>query len=220
MDGGGGRRRRARRHTIGNRAVVWRVLCALLAGPLAVVWLIGVAQADTYAIDRNHTLVAFTWERIGLSRQQGRFTDVSGSVAFDPAAPEAAQLDISIRASSLQTGVDALDRHLRSVDFFDVATHPVITFRSTAVVKTGEKTGDVTGDLTLLGVTAPVTLQVTWRFSGPHPLGAINPSLAGRTVAVFAARGTLKRSAFGMTRAIPLVSDDIEIVIETETLKK
>jgi polyisoprenoid-binding protein YceI len=178
------------------------------------------ALADTYTIDKSHTLVAFGWERAGLSRQQGRFTDVSGAVDFDPANLEAAKLDVSIRASSVQTGVDALDRHLRSADFFDTANHPVVTFKSTAVRRTGDKQGQITGELTLLGVTKPVTLDVTWVFTGLHPLGQINPGLRDRTVSVFSAKGVIKRSDWGMTRVIPLVADDIAITIETELLKK
>jgi polyisoprenoid-binding protein YceI len=178
------------------------------------------AGAEVYSIDKSHTLVAFGWERNGLSRQQGRFTDVNGTVAFDTANPEAGNVDVTIRTSSIQTGVDALDRHLRSADFFDVANHPVMTFRSTSITRTGDKTGDMTGDLTMLGVTRPVTLQVTWVFTGPHPLGQINPALRDRTVSVFSARGLLKRSAWGLSRVIPLVADDIQLTIETELLKK
>jgi polyisoprenoid-binding protein YceI len=186
---------------------------------LSVAWM-GLAQADSYTLDKGHTLVSFAWERAGLSRQQGRFTDANGSVAFDPAKPEDSTIDVTVRASSLQTGVEALDRHLRSADFFDVAQHPVITFKSTSVTKTSDKKGELVGDLTMLGVTKPVKLQVSWIYTGPHPLGQINPALRDRTVSVFSATGTIKRSDWGITRVIPLVSDDIQLTIETELLKK
>ena len=191
----------------------WAVIAA------AALW-VGSARADEFALDKGHTQVSFGWERSGLSRQQGRFTDVTGTLDFNPETPEAAKVDVTVRASSIQTGVDALDRHLRSADFFDVANHPVITFKSTAVTKTGDKSGQLTGDLTMLGITKPVTLDVTWQFTGPHPLGAINPQLAGRVVSVFSAKGTIERSAWGLSRVIPLVSDKIQITIETEALKK
>ena len=191
----------------------WAVIAA------AALW-VGSARADEFALDKGHTQVSFGWERSGLSRQQGRFTDVTGTLDFNPETPEAAKVDVTVRASSIQTGVDALDRHLRSADFFDVANHPVITFKSTAVTKTGDKSGQLTGDLTMLGITKPVTLDVTWQFTGPHPLGAINPQLAGRVVSVFSAKGTIERSAWGLSRVIPLVSDKIQIAIETEALKK
>jgi polyisoprenoid-binding protein YceI len=189
--------------------------------PAVVALLLAVpAAADTYVFDRGHTFVGFSWERAGLSRQQGRFTDIAGTVEFDAEKPEAATVEVTIRASSLQTGVDVLDRALRSPDFFDSANHPVITFKSTAVTKTGEKTGTVTGDLTMLGLTKPVTLQVLFAFAGPHPQGNINASLRDKAVAVFSAKGSLKRSDWGLSRAIPMVSDDIQVTIETELLKK
>jgi polyisoprenoid-binding protein YceI len=201
-----------------------RRISAGLAGLGLAIAMLGPAASATaetvYSFDRQHTALIFAWQRIGLSRQQGRFTDVSGTLEFDPARPEASRLDVAIRASSLQTGVDVLDRHLRSADFFDVAAHPIITFRSSEVRITGEKSGEVTGELTMLGVAKPVTLQVEWVFTGAHPLGQINPTLAGRPVAVFSARTTLQRSAWGLGRGIPLVSDEIEIRIDTEALGK
>jgi polyisoprenoid-binding protein YceI len=197
-----------------------RAGCAAAFLGLAIAAHVEGAAADTYQLDKGHTQVAFSWERAGLSRQQGRFTDVNGTVDFNPEAPEVSSVDVTIRASSIQTGVEALDRHLRTGDFFDAAVFPVITFKSTAVRKTGDKSGELTGDLTLLGVTKPVTLAVSWVFTGEHPLGRINASYNGKTVSVFRATGTLKRSDWGMARVIPLVSDEIQISIETELVKK
>lgn len=190
-----------------------------------IVWLVlslvTPVRAETiYAFDRQHTALVFSWQRLGLSRQQGRFTDVAGQLSFDPERVEESKLEVAIRTASVQTGVDALDRHLRSPDFFDAVTNPLMTFRSTAVQRTGPRTGTVAGDLTIAGSTQPVTLDVEWIFTGPHPLGEINPTLRNRPIAVFAAKTTLKRSDFGLTRGIPLVSDDIEIRIETELLGK
>lgn len=182
--------------------------------------LAGAARADTYVFDRDHTLVSFSWERTGLSRQQGRFTDVQGSVAFDPAKVEESTVDVTVRISSLQTGVDALDRQLRSRDFFDSGSFPVATFKSTQVRATAEKSGEVTGDLTIMGITKPVTLDVTWVSLGEHPHGSINAAYRGRTVAVFRATGSLKRSDWGLARVVPLVSDEIRLTIEAEMLKR
>lgn len=188
----------------------------LLAGVLAS----PAAFADTYVFDRDHTLVSFSWERTGLSRQQGRFTDVQGTLAFDPAKVQESAVDVTVRVSSLQTGVEALDRQLRSRDFFDSASFPVATFKSTQVRATGDKTGEVTGDLTIMGITRPVTLEVTWVSLGKHPHGAINAAYRGRSVAVFRATGSLKRSEWGLARVVPLVSDEIRLTIEAEMLKR
>lgn len=180
----------------------------------------GPARAATYVVDKENTQVAFSWDRVGLTRQMGRFTDVSGSLEFEPETPESGALDVTLRTASIQTGVAAFDRNLRSPDFFDAASFPVITFKSTGIARTGDKTGEVTGDLTILGVTKPVTLKVTWVFTGEHPFGKMNAAYRDKTVSVFSAKGTLKRSEWGLSRVIPYVADEITLDIEAELIRK
>ena len=175
---------------------------------------------DIYVFERGHAAILFSWNHLGLSRQTGRFTDYEGSLELDVDNPEASRLDVRIKAASLATGFDALDRQLKTADYFNVAAHPALTFQSTAVKRTGDKTADVTGDLTILGVTKPVTLAVVLNFAGTHPLGDINPAYRERRAAGFGATARIKRSDWGMDRATPLVSDEIEIAIESEFLKK
>ena len=91
-----------------------------------------------------------------------------------------------------------------------------MTFVSTGVEKTGEKTGKLLGDLTLLGVTKPVTLDVTFHRVAPHPLNSYNHVLT----AGFSAQATIKRSEFGMKYGLKGLSDDIEIILEVEAAKK
>jgi polyisoprenoid-binding protein YceI len=178
------------------------------------------ARADTYAFDRDHTNITFSWNHLGISRQSARILDFDGILDFDPENPENASVDVTMRVASLFTGTRVLDRDLKSSDFFDAARYPEITFKSTLIRKVGERSGEVAGDLTILGVTYPVVLQVRWNFSGEHPLGDINPAYKGKYVAGFSAVTTVLRSAWGLKRAIPLVSDEIEIAIEAEFLRK
>lgn len=176
--------------------------------------------ADTFTLDKQHTEVRFSWDHLGLSRQSGKFTDVAGTVKFNPEAPEATSLDVKISVASLQTGVTALDTHLvKTRDYFDTAAHPTITFQSTGVRLTGDKTAELVGDLTINGIAKPVTLAVVWNFLGPHPLGSINPTYAERISAGFSARTQILRSEWGIARTIPLVSDEIRISIEAEMHK-
>ena len=188
----------------------------LLAGGMCVPQ----ARADTYAFDRDHTNITFSWNHLGISRQSARILDFDGILDFDPENPENASVDVTMRVASLFTGTRVLDRDLKSSDFFDAARYPEITFKSTLIRKVGERSGEVAGDLTILGVTYPVVLQVRWNFSGEHPLGDINPAYKGKYVAGFSAVTTVLRSAWGLKRAIPLVSDEIEIAIEAEFLRK
>lgn len=178
------------------------------------------ARADVYTFDPGYTNVTFSWNHLGLSRQSGRILQYGGVLEFDPMEPEQAKVDVALKVASLSTGVAQLDRDLRSSDFFDAARHPEIAFRSTSIRTTGEKTGEVEGDLTIMGETRPVVLQVRWNYTGEHPLAKLNPTYIGKFVSGFSARTTILRSAWGIKRAIPLVSDEIEISIETEWVRK
>lgn len=178
------------------------------------------AAAETFVLDKQHTEVRFTWDHLGLSRQSGNFHDVSGTVKFDPEAPDQSSVDVTIKVASLSTGVPALDTHLiKSKDYFDVAAHPVITFKSSAVRRTADKSAELAGDLTINGITKPVTLAVVWNYLGPHPLGEINPTYKDILAAGFSARTQILRSEWGISRTIPLVSDEIRISIEAEMQK-
>lgn len=178
------------------------------------------AAPDSYTFDRAHTEVRASWDHLGLSRQSARFNDVSGSVLFDPERPEDSSAEVTIKVASVQTGVAALDNHLvKTKDFFDTLAHPTITFRSQSVRMTSDKTAEMTGELTVNGITRPVVLAVVWNYLGPHPLGAVNPTLKDVVVAGFSARTQILRSEWGITRTIPLVSDEVRISIETELQK-
>lgn len=215
LDITGHRGRTNRRSTIAS--VPGRAVAAML---LALAALAPPVLADTWVLDRAHTNVTFSWNHLGISRQSARILDVEGTLEFDPAEPEKGTVAVTFRVQSISTGVEALDRHLRSADFFDAGRHPTITFKSTAARKTGDKTGEVVGELTILGQTRPVTLDVTWNFTGEHPLSSVNPTYRDKHVSGFSARTRLLRSEWGLARATPLVSDEIEVSIEAELFRK
>ena len=194
------------------------VLAALV---LALTWCgARTSQAATYTFVKDYTSVRFSWSNLGLSRQSARVMDTTGTVDFEPAEPEASRVDVLMRASSLSTGVPAFDELLKSIEYFDAQRNPTIRFRSTSVRRMSERTGELTGDLTVMGITKPVTLYVVWNFSGEHPLAAVNPNYKDVFVSGFSATGVLRRSDWGLSRAVPLVSDEIEVTIETELIKR
>ena len=143
--------------------------------------------AESYGFDKGHTEIRFTWNHVGLSNQSGEFMDYDGVVAFDPENLANSSVDVTIKAASLDTGVEALDEHLRGPDFFNTAEHPEISFKSTSVRQTAAGRGQVTGDLTINGVTKPVTLDVTLNFQGEHPLAGFIPAYAGAPYVAFSA---------------------------------
>ena len=102
---------------------------------------------------------------------------------------------------------------MKSPAWFDAAQFPTIAFHSTAVTQTGPNTAKVTGDLTFHGVTKPVTLDVKFRVSGLHPMTKAY-SIG------FDAKGSLKRSDFGVKTYVPVVGDDVDLIISAPFEKK
>lgn len=178
------------------------------------------ATAETWELDKAATQVTFTWDHLGLARHSGRAVDVRGDADFAPTDPEKGTVSVVIRASSLWTGTKELDDLLKGADFLDTVRFPEISFRSTGMARTGARTSDLLGDLTIRDVTLPVVLKTTWNFTGEHPLAAINPRYLGKWTSGFSAETTIRRSDFGIKRALPLVGDDIRITIEAELLRK
>jgi len=169
------------------------------------------AKAKTYTIDNDHTAVVFRVNHLGFSNVFGRFNDLAGAVDFD-GDWSAGKVELTIQTASIDTSVAKRDDHLRSPDFFNAAEFPTMRFESTGVKKNSDNRGTLTGNLTLLGVTKPVTLDVTFNKVGPHP----SPQMAGVEVAGFSAKTTVKRSEFGMKTFLPGVGDEIEIWLEVE----
>jgi len=145
-----------------------------------------------WTIDPIHTTVAFGVRHLLVTNVHGVFERVSGTVRFDPAAPEATEIRVEIPAESVNTRAPQRDAHLRSADFFDVATYPLITFQSTEVRSTGEDSLVVTGTLTMRGVAREVVLAVTG-------LAGVPADTNGQPRMGASATATLKRSEFGMT---------------------
>ncbi|MFP3943899.1 MAG: YceI family protein [Alphaproteobacteria bacterium] len=167
----------------------------------------GTAAAQDWTIDESHTHVLFEVSHMGFSTTHGGFREFSGSVDLDEDNPENTKVDVTIDAASIDTWHEKRDEHLRNEDFFHVEKFPELTFKSTKVERTGEDTAKMTGDLTILGVTKPVTLDVTLNKKAPR---------RDQMVAGFSATGTLKRSEFGLDYGVPAVSDEVKITIETE----
>lgn len=183
-----------------------RVLAALavLAIPTA-----PALAAETYTIDPTHTTVIWSANHLGFSKPHGLFPLVEGTITVDEAAIANSKVDVTIKTGLIVTGIEKFDAHLKNADFFNVDKFPTATFKSTKVEKTGSKTAKVTGDLTLLGVTKPVTLDVTLNQKGEHPMNK-------KQTVGFSATGTIKRSDFGINYALPNVSDEVPLIIEAE----
>lgn len=170
------------------------------------------AAPVAYKLDPAHMSVAFIVNHLGFSNVIGRFNTAAGEVSFDKDAVQNSALKVTIDTASVDTAHAKRDEHLRSPDFFNAKEFPQITFKSTKVEKTGDKTGKLYGDLTMLGTTKPVVLDVTFNKEGVSPASKLE------TVG-FSARGTVKRTDFGMKYGAPYISEDIQLLIEAEAVK-
>lgn len=189
-----------------TRAVLGFIALLLAATP-------ALAAPDKYSFDPAHTQILFSVSHLGFSHSHGRFNKLDGSFTFDEKNPAASTIDMTIDTSSVDMGSNEWDDAVTADALLNAKKFPKMTFKSTGVTKTGDKTGSVTGDLTLLGVTKPVTLNVTYNKSGNHPY--TKNHLAG-----FSASATLKRSEFGMVKYLPDVGDDVTITIEVEGIRQ
>ena len=174
-----------------------------------------VAQAavEKYAYDPAHTQLMFSVEHLGFSFSHGKFTKFSGGFEFDAEKPGESKVDVTVDTTSINMDSTEWENHLKGADFFNVEKFPTMTFKSTKAEKTGDKTGTLSGDLTILGVTKPVTLDVTYNKSGIHPYSK-------SYVAGFSATGMVKRSDFGMNYGLPGVADDDKLNIQVEGIRQ
>lgn len=170
------------------------------------------SRAADYKIDPNHTHVLFLVDHLGFSKMVGLFTDVGGTFSFDPANVKASKLAVTVKTASLQTQFTPRDNDLKGADWFNVTEFPDMKFVGTSYAKKDDKTGTITGNLTLLGVTKPVVLEVTFNKAGVRPSDKVE-------AAGFSARGQLKRSDFGMKTFLPYIGDEVDLLIETEGIR-
>jgi polyisoprenoid-binding protein YceI len=162
--------------------------------------------SGTYSIEPYHTQVMFSVLHLGTSTFYGTFSQASGTLTIDAKNPALDTLDVSVPIDSVYTTSAKLVEELKSKAWFDAADYPTMSFKSTKVIPTGKTTAKVLGELTLHGVTKPVTLSAQFVAVGKNPLmGNVNVG--------FSVTGTIKRSDFGITAAVPLVSDETKIII-------
>ncbi|HEX9890883.1 MAG TPA: YceI family protein [Actinomycetota bacterium] len=148
-----------------------------------------VPEAGAWVLDTAHTRVGFAARYMMLGKVRGHFATVDGTVRVGD-SPETSEVEVTMDASSIDTNMEMRDDHLRSPDFLDVETYPTLTFRSTAVEKTGPATGLITGDLTIKAVTRPVVLEAEYLGMAPGPDGSER--------AAFSARGRIDREEWGI----------------------
>ncbi len=166
-------------------------------------------KAGDYTLDPAHGKITWSVSHLGYSTYIGQFTDVAATLKIDPAAPERTLLNATVKTGSVGTLNETLDDHLKGSDFLNPDKFPTATFEATKVEVTGSKTARVTGNLTLLGVTRPEVMDVTFNQAGDNPI-------SHKYQLGFSGISTIKRSDFGITKYLPMLGDDVSLQMEGE----
>ena len=158
--------------------------------------------AGDYRMDTAHSVIGFSIRHNELALVNGRFKNFTGTIHFDDKDVTKSSVEFTAKVESIDTGVEARDKHLRTADFFEVEKYPDMTFKSTKVERKG-KSYLLTGDLTLKGVTKPVTLPFTLT-------GAIKDG-RGNTRIGISAQTKIDRRDFGITWGHALASGGVDV---------
>ncbi len=163
-------------------------------------------EAGAYSVEPNHTRILFSVSHMGFSTWYGDFTGASGTLSLDPKAPEKSVMEIHVPVASVSTTNAKLDGELKGDQWLDAGKFPEMVFKSEKVVRTGKDTADVEGQLTLHGVTRPLTLHAGFNGAG------VNVMNKHYTVG-FEAKGRIRRSDFGVKTYVPLIGDDVDLIL-------
>ncbi|RZU35784.1 YceI family protein [Edaphobacter modestus] len=176
------------------------------------------ASTITWKIDPAHSRAEFKVKHMMIANVKGSFSGLTGTLIEDTADPSRSQVEAIIDISSISTGDEQRDAHLKSADFFNHEQHPVMTFKSTTIEKKGDEEHAVTGDLTIHGVTKPLTFIV----EGPSAPGK-DPW--GNTRIGLSATAKINRKDFGLTWNAALetggilVGEDVQISLDVQFIK-
>ena len=179
----------------------------------ALTMLSGGAVAAEYEIDIEgmHASIQFRIIHLGFSVLTGRFNDFGGSFTWDKDNPEASSINVTIKTASLDSNHAERDKHLREADFLDVEKYPEATFKSTSY-DGDASAGKLDGILTLHGVSKPITIDIEFIGEGDDPWGGYRAGFEGNV--------TLRRSDFGMMYDLGPRSDEMELDLYIEGVRK
>jgi polyisoprenoid-binding protein YceI len=170
-------------------------------------------RSGQYTIDPDHTTLLWKINHLGFSTFIGRFNEIEASLDFDPENFGNSSLEVVITTASLDINNAEFAEELRGDNWFDVENFPQAGYRTTSLVESNENSFVFAGELTLLGVTAPVNLNVVFHGGGRNFLTRNNTM-------GFSASATFLRSEFGLSRFTSFgVGDEIELEIHVEFME-
>jgi polyisoprenoid-binding protein YceI len=169
---------------------------------------------NEWRIDGNHSAAHFSVRHLMVSTVRGQLGRITGTLEYDGKDVRSIQADVSIDVNGINTQNEGRDKHLRSPDFFDVATHPAITFKSKRIEPGSSGAFKMIGDLTIRGTTKEVVLDV----EGPSP---VSKGQRGNLVVGASATTKIKRLEYGvkynsLVDSGPVVGDEVTVTIDLE----
>ena len=176
-------------------------------------------MSNQWVIDGSHSNAQFSVRHMMITNVRGEFQKLEGKLTWDPAQPEAAQIEAHVDVASLNTRDEKRDGHLKSPDFFDIEKFPTLSFKSKSVKAKGKEALVVTGDLTIHGVTKEVAFDV----EGPS---APSNDPWGNSRIGATATAKIKRDDFGLTWNAALeaggvlVGNDVSITIDISAIQQ
>ena len=195
-----------------QQALAYSILAVSVALPAS-------AFAETWKVDTAHASAQFSVKHMMVSNARGEFSNITGALELNTKDLSKSAVNIEIDVSSIDTGNEKRDAHLKSADFFDVGKHPKMTFTSTKVKAAGKGKLKVTGNLTMRGVSKPVTLHVE------GPTSEVTTPW-GSTVRGVHATAVIDRKEWGLTWNKNLdaggvvVGNEVKITLDIELIKE
>ncbi|MFD6529232.1 YceI family protein [Streptomyces sp. NPDC060184] len=175
------------------------------------------ALTGTYTIDPAHSRIGFTVRHAMVTNVRGSFGEHEGTLVLNGTDPHHSTASIDVTIASIDTGIADRDAHLRSGDFFDTETFPLMTFRSTSAEQLGGDTYRITGDLTIKDVTRPLSIDLEFNGSATDPYGNQRVGFEGSA--------DILRSDWGLTWNAALetggvmVSDKVKLTFDISAIK-
>jgi polyisoprenoid-binding protein YceI len=169
-----------------------------------------VATDGAFTVDGVHSSVFFATGHMGIGKIYGLFHEPQGTYRLDPSNLADSFVNVTVHVGKIDTGNEGRDKHLKSPDFFNAEQFPTVTFTAKTFKPTGEKSMRASGELTLLGVTKPLTADITIIGEAETRQG-----IKSGFEAIF----TIKRSEFGMTKGAEGTANDVELRVAIEGAK-
>ncbi len=168
------------------------------------------APAGAYDLDGRHASVVARISHLGASLSVFRFDKIAGKLDWVPADPSRSKVAVEIQTASISSNVPGFADELAKAPWLNTPKYPVATFTSTAIRTTGPTAGVIFGNLTLMGFTKPIEITARLFGAGKNTKGTPLVGFSGTT--------RFKRSDFGFKTGLPMIGDEIELVLDVEFL--